>query len=67
MSTERQGGRILVEQLIVHGADTVFSVPGETTEKWLRTTTWPSTGAGAGTSASSSVITTSSAPLMIAA
>ena len=29
MSTERQGGRILVEQLLVHGADTVFSVPGE--------------------------------------
>ena len=29
MSNERQGGRILVEQLLVHGADTAFCVPGE--------------------------------------
>ncbi|MDH5265455.1 MAG: thiamine pyrophosphate-binding protein [Betaproteobacteria bacterium] len=29
MSTSREGGRILVEQLVIHGADTVFSVPGE--------------------------------------
>ncbi|HQY48584.1 MAG TPA: thiamine pyrophosphate-binding protein, partial [Usitatibacteraceae bacterium] len=29
MTIARQGGRILVEQLLVHGADTAFSVPGE--------------------------------------
>ncbi|HEX4943100.1 MAG TPA: thiamine pyrophosphate-binding protein [Usitatibacteraceae bacterium] len=29
MSDLRQGGRILVEQLLVHGADTAFCVPGE--------------------------------------
>jgi acetolactate synthase-1/2/3 large subunit len=29
MSTARQGGRILVEQLLVHGADLAFCVPGE--------------------------------------
>ncbi|MBL0141810.1 MAG: thiamine pyrophosphate-binding protein [Betaproteobacteria bacterium] len=29
MSIKRQGGRILVEQLLVHGADTAFCVPGE--------------------------------------
>jgi len=29
MSTSREGGRILVEQLVIHGVDTVFSVPGE--------------------------------------
>ena len=25
----RHGGKLLVDQLVVHGADTVFSVPGE--------------------------------------
>jgi acetolactate synthase-1/2/3 large subunit len=29
MSNARQGGRILVEQLLVHGADTAYCVPGE--------------------------------------
>jgi acetolactate synthase-1/2/3 large subunit len=29
MSTARQGGRILVDQLLVHGADLAFCVPGE--------------------------------------
>jgi acetolactate synthase-1/2/3 large subunit len=29
MSVARQGGRILVDQLVVHGVDTVFHVPGE--------------------------------------
>jgi acetolactate synthase I/II/III large subunit len=29
MSTARPGGRILVDQLVVHGADLVFCVPGE--------------------------------------
>ncbi len=29
MSKAREGGRILVEQLLVHGADTAFCVPGE--------------------------------------
>ena len=29
MSIARQGGRILVEQLLVHGTDTAFCVPGE--------------------------------------
>ena len=29
MSTGRPGGRILVDQLVVHGADLVFCVPGE--------------------------------------
>jgi hypothetical protein len=24
----RHGGKLLVDQLVVHGADTVFSVPG---------------------------------------
>ena len=29
MSTARQGGRILVDQLVAHGADLAFCVPGE--------------------------------------
>ncbi|NIW24412.1 MAG: thiamine pyrophosphate-binding protein, partial [Gammaproteobacteria bacterium] len=29
MSTTRTGGQILVDQLIVHGSDRVFGVPGE--------------------------------------
>jgi acetolactate synthase-1/2/3 large subunit len=29
MSATRQGGRILVDQLAIHGVDTVFHVPGE--------------------------------------
>jgi acetolactate synthase-1/2/3 large subunit len=29
MTTSREGGRILVDQLVIHGADTVFHVPGE--------------------------------------
>jgi acetolactate synthase-1/2/3 large subunit len=29
MNIAREGGRILVDQLLVHGADTVFCVPGE--------------------------------------
>ncbi len=29
MTTARQGGRILVDQLVIHGTDTVFHVPGE--------------------------------------
>ncbi|MBK6982429.1 MAG: thiamine pyrophosphate-binding protein [Betaproteobacteria bacterium] len=29
MNIEREGGRILVDQLLVHGADTAFCVPGE--------------------------------------
>ena len=29
MTKSRQGGRLLVDQLLVHGADTAFTVPGE--------------------------------------